>query len=372
MTRALIWKTIWSVLGLGFLVLFVHRAWHGPHSDAQAYYHAGVRALHGEPLYVASEAWPFKYLPAISFLFVPYGLLPYDFARVALMLTELSFCYAIYWRTARGVGNAAALALAFGMFRFHNVDLLNFQVNGVILGLLLLAWSRYRSKALGGGPAALAVAVQFKVLPILLLPGIWFSGRRRFLGMTLAWGGGAALLAALALGWHSYLEWYGLMKMTTPWPAPLDSTFQSIPAAIWWWSRAGFDPRFFDLAMKALFGAAIAASIFPFFRARAKLPMAQQAVAYSAILSLTVLFSPLAWKHHYVLFFPAYLVLVSRRLWREYWIVVFLMSILPSILKKLDDYYGRDWGNNSFLCAIGGLVCWGILMDLLYRRSPGP
>ena len=76
-------------LSVIFLALFAHRVWFNDGGDFQVYYLAGKRALEGAQLYFSNEVSPYKYLPWISYLFIPFA--PMSLSVAKFVFLALSF-----------------------------------------------------------------------------------------------------------------------------------------------------------------------------------------------------------------------------------------------------------------------------------------
>lgn len=364
--RQNLWRLFWIGLSLFFLVFCLARAWNGELTDANAYYHAGIRALHGENLYIADEGWPFKYLPPVAYLFVPFALLSFQWARVGIMLVTFGIHGWIYAQAMSQLGNLGALLLLLSCLRFHNVDILNLQINSWVLACFFLYW-KWKNKKPNVASSSLALAVCFKVLPIFLVSVPLVQKNWKMVGRVLVFLGVICSLPILfsSRGINSFYEWYYLLKITTPWPAPTDPSLQSIPAAIWYHFRDWLNETGFTLGIRAVLLGMLAFTVYPVFVQK---KFKREFDVYAALLALTVLFSPLAWKHHYILFLPSYWVLIDQKKWIQLGTVVFLMSIASTLFKAFERFYLQDWGNTSFITVIGGLLCWYFLVKN-YRKA---
>src|SRR5260370_24995656 len=91
----------WLVPGV-LAVLAIHAVWFKAGADFQVFHQAGVRLLHGEPLYRLDEDLLFLYLPGVAQWMTPLRRLPQRLAPALLV-----FCSArALWRF---FSNAAAV-----------------------------------------------------------------------------------------------------------------------------------------------------------------------------------------------------------------------------------------------------------------------
>jgi hypothetical protein len=223
----------------------------------------------------------------------------------------------LLYRAGRSGAEDDAPALALGLALFlllpFRDTLAQGQVNGLALAAVTLAlWLEGRGRPLAAG-VALAPAVLLKVTPAVFALR-WLARRR---GPALA-GLGAGVLA-LTLGslvaggsasWASYLRFLRALAAGAPPPGlpPVDALFNI--------SLAGFFARLLPPALAvpaAALALLVSAALVLRAIARADTPEAEHA-ALLALLALTVMAPPLAYRHHVVLLFPgALLFLMDAR-----------------------------------------------------------
>lgn len=347
------WIITWAFILVITFFLFFHRVWNIPWLDFLAYYQAGQRALSGENLYVL-ESTPFKYFPFISYLFVPFGLLPYTVSKVIFFLLNYSLAVLIYRKIILRYGHWVAFVLFLSFVRFHNHDFLNLQVNHILLFLFLVFLEQFKVRQ---ACSALCFSVLgfFKVMPFVIGLPLLLQKKWKFLLLTFLCVVVFLLLPVLTFqdGVGIYAQWVELMKKTTPFPAPPGGILQSVQGAYWYY----FGPRIaVESSYLILMGIQVGligllgVSFFKFKKMHLKHPE----ILYIAALSLSVVISPLAWKHGFLLLFPAVLLLLERGLRRPVIIQFLMLTVLPTLL----SFYSKDWADRSYLTMLGGLFLY--------------
>jgi hypothetical protein len=359
------WKTLWIILAALTFALFLQRAWVIPGTDAEAYYHAGIRAWHalthaGDSALYRPEHTPFKYLPAVAYLFIPIGFLSFQWAKVALFLISWTIGFFLYRGAIARFGHVPALLAFIAFIRFHNHDFLNLQINHWILLCFCVFLLTRRTRPWLSASAFSWMAL-FKVTPLILLaPLVAFRSWKELarIGVILA-----VLLVFPALlapeGFGIYRDWYLHVKATTPWPAPGFPTAQSVQGGLWFWLRGIVDPRVF-LGVVSLLECAL---LLPIFLGSWGASEESEPVALVAASVLAVIFSPLAWKHLYLLLWPAFLVTYLRGRKRSAIAALLLMGVLPGIVA----IFSKHWADRSYITVIGALVLDISLTILLWK-----
>ncbi len=197
----------------GLAVLWYQLNYH-PLADVEAYYAAATRLNEGEPLYPANQDvnqnTAYFYPPLFAILFRPLALLPFP---VAAVIWE-AIVVAAFVLTLHRLGlRRRATWIAVGLL-------------GVPIGFVLgvaQAHSLVTFLVTIGSPAAVALAGQLKIFPILA--GIWWVGRRDWRGVALLAGwSGALVLFQLVLEPQATMDfaasiglgWVGEVKNLSP------------------------------------------------------------------------------------------------------------------------------------------------------------
>ncbi len=149
-----------------------------PLADVHAYYDAGARLNAGRPLYDqpvgTDEASFYRYPPLLAIAFRPLALLPFE---TAALIWEALLIVAFVWTVWRAGVRRPATWIALGILAMPTVWSLVVGQAQVLVTALLMA----------GTPAAIALATNLKVLPILV--AVYWLGRRdwRAMGELVGW-----------------------------------------------------------------------------------------------------------------------------------------------------------------------------------------
>lgn len=210
-----------GVIAVTLLVAFtahaVKKAIRGDVSDFLAYYTAAQALCQHTDPYIFAEK-PYIYPPLFATICMPLAALPISLAAICYVpVMALAIVTAfilgvremmVRFRLApQGQLFAICSLIAFFIMEDRaKSDLQMFQVNSLLLCLMILAlrWLD-RRPALAG--AALGLAMNLKVFPIIFLPYLLFRRRWKsawaMLGSTVLFG----LLPALVIGWKTNLQY---------------------------------------------------------------------------------------------------------------------------------------------------------------------
>lgn len=327
-------RVFFFVVATACFFVFGSRAWLATRSDVWAYVDAGSRVLIGISPYKIDPT-PFKYSPPVAYLFIPFCFFSLKVAEIAFFLTSYVVGIIPYLKARKLIGIIPTYALFLVLWRFHNYDFMNLQINHWILGFLLLAWSTRKSSpwisAFSWG-----IAAHFKLSPLMLMivPFMYRDWKMLF-RISMAF-------VAIGLipqflhpeGLTLYPKWFALMHATTPWPASLDPILQSIPTFLWIRLHDVIAPEKFQLLNLGLLGAFC---LYVAWKTHVnKNTETGEASSYAALLVATALFSPLAWKHAYLLCFPAYFLLLKTQRYKVFTACFVMMTIIPSLLRAIN------------------------------------
>ncbi len=336
------------LLGFALFILFAHRSWYIPETDFVAYYQAGERAIHGVGLYL-DEATPFKYLPVTSYFFIPFSLGTFFFGKQLFFLVSFFLGLWVYREVYRRIGALGTVAVLACMLRFHNYDFLNSQINHVLLALFMV-FLKYRASRPWIAAFCFSTLASFKVLPLLLIipiivGGNWREGLRIFTTLT------ALLLLPVftfASGIFIYSEWYELLKRTTEWPAPTGAILQSISGGVWYWFGEFLgNSKFLWLMSLIQLGFLLLLGWLSWAR-RFK----NQETLLVGALAGTIVLSPLAWKHNYLLSLPVFVLLWEMKRYVPFWTGFALMTGVSLLVGPISKY----WVDRSYTTVIGLLI----------------
>lgn len=207
----------------------------------------------------------------------------------------------------------------------------------------------------------LAMGILFKVLPAVALPGLFLASKKKyFLSATISL---VLMLITPAVVWglsgygfqnglELYGKWLGLLKKTTPYPASMDVIFQSVQAGLWrFWDHSS--PALFQQCILGIFAILVSLSL-----ARASVKKLPLGPAFAALLVLSVIFSPLAWKHGYILLFPAIVYILAAKRYFTYGMLLFLAVIFPV---SLNHIWAKS-GDATYTLVFSALVAWAFLV----------
>jgi hypothetical protein len=290
------WLRFWQVLTLILFGWFLGRAIDSHRDDFLAYYAAGTRALHGLTPYVREET-PYRYLPATAFFFIPFALFPVAVSRLVFFALNFGAAALLYSAIRKRLGDLATFLILALFFKFHNHDFANSQINPIML-LLFFYWWENREKNLARASLAFSIFGSFKVVQFALGLPLLIRGKWR----EITWIGGWTLALNLvpitlyARGFHVFDDWYAEAKLIDD-PVMLPN-IQSIQSALWWILEGHVSVQAFAIGIR-IFQAALLLFV-AFFAPRRN----REAWMVASTLAITVMISPLAWKHGYLLFIP--------------------------------------------------------------------
>ncbi|HYQ65555.1 glycosyltransferase 87 family protein [Actinophytocola sp.] len=329
--------------------------------DSAVYRSGAVALLTGEPLYdhmslSAEPPWarlPFTYPPTGALLFIPLALFATQISwgvlgALSVLALALVVRVAIQnvpsrptWMTPART-TVAVTVLALGLEPVWRTLLLG-QINIILMALvvvdvLLLKRSRY----LGG--VLVGVAAVVKLTPLIFVPHLWLTGRRKDAVTAVATFGLLQLLI-FAIIPHDFTRFWSVAVTN---PERTGPTF--------WAGNQSLDGlmlRLTDLAPWAL-GAAIAIgavlAVPAVLLVRRYHRAGQPLTALLVTAFFGILLSPVSWSHHYVWVVP---------------LVVLLLSRLPD---RLPD----GWDRVRALSGIGAVVLVFASCVLLIMRTSDP
>ncbi len=204
---------LWAIV---LLVIFVRAAW-TPHRNTvlETYEKAGGNWLAAHDIYKTRRG--FVYSPLIAALFAPFSLMPDLLSNVLWRLLNFAtYIGALWWwlklslhrnipRASYDILFLLLLPLSLGNFN-------NGQANPIITGLLMLAIIGARTERWNLAAFCIAVAVYFKIYPIVagLLLALVFPRQFswRMVVFLVALGVLSFLLQKPSYVWHQYELWF--------------------------------------------------------------------------------------------------------------------------------------------------------------------
>ncbi|MBC7387470.1 MAG: DUF2029 domain-containing protein [Cryobacterium sp.] len=361
---------LFSLLGVGLLILFTIRAWNAGHNDFIAYFNAGVRAAHGESPYALEET-PYRYLPLTAFFFSPLALFPLRVARVVFLAANFIAVLLIYREIGKRVGALALGLLLILFFRFHNHDFQNAQVNPILL-ILFFAWWKYRRSHLPAAAFAFSLFASFKLVPFAFGLPLLLLGKKKELAWMAFWTLTLNLLPVLFYdhGFLIFRDWYDQAKLIA-YPAVMLSNIQSLQSALWWGIEGHLDAHLFATLTHVLQLVLLLAVVACAPRKDGTEHGLQRREDWviASTLAVTVLIAPMAWKHNYLQFLPlAYLWFredpgfVRSGTRKLYATALLGMVLIPSLVSN----WNRGFSDRMYLMVWTGLVV--IFMGLANAR----
>jgi alpha-1,2-mannosyltransferase len=279
--------------------------------DALVYRAAGAAVWHGEPLYPAlfgPAHLPFTYPPFAGLLFAPVSVVPFRLWQIALAALSISALLVASFASlrlagCRAVGGAFALA-AIAMW-LEPVDLtLHFgQLNLILLAAVLGDLAAMTGRARG---VALGVAAGIKLTPLILVPYLWFTGRRRTAGVAAAAFAGTVALGVLVIPDDAVRYW--THWFWRPGDGPDRLVNQSLEGFILRLDgRASGDAATWLLIAIAVAAIGLTAAVVAATRGH-------ELLGICVCAATGLLISPISWTHHWVWVVPALALTADRRL----------------------------------------------------------
>ncbi|HEU5004354.1 MAG TPA: glycosyltransferase 87 family protein [Actinomycetota bacterium] len=295
--------TAW-VLAAGVAVFDTAHYLHPPTSarlgDLHVYLVAVHALLHGHSLYGAHPGLRsgFTYPPFAALLLIPLALVPEAAAQVTWTLLTLAATGALSYLVARALprrlGPAAAVWPALTALLLASKPLQSnlafgqvsvFLALGVVADLLARRGRRYQG-ALTGLCAAL------KLTPLVFVPYLWLTGRRRAAGVALGTFGAATALAGLGAPGNSRSFWGGEVFHVTRGLPLAEGGNQSIYGVL---LRAGAHGAALGALWAVLSGGALVLGL---WRARRACEAGQPVLGLAITGCAGILASPISWTHH--------------------------------------------------------------------------
>ena len=186
----MIWLQRVGLTVLAILLVLLAREAATRSIDFPVYHRAARQVIAGHYEFYPVEAYGgtpgpsqgFRYLPAIAFLFVPFGWPPLEVAALAFFALKLAALWYVGATIARHAGLSEGrwqvLLVAFLVVGGYIVEELRFgNVHFLVVALMVFAYDRAWAGSVLVPAAALAVAIAIKLTPVALLA--YFAFRRR-------------------------------------------------------------------------------------------------------------------------------------------------------------------------------------------------
>ncbi len=330
-----------------------------------------------------SKTYPYLYPPPSLFVFYPLSLLTFAQAKVLVftinvsLVALLAFLMPLKLCRLDPRRHLGLICLCMGMFVLfgpvaQTVD--HGQINLWVLSFLVLFWIQSRSGHSLSAALFLTLAVVLKTYPAMLLPMLWFSGRRREAVFCMSFLAVLILLSWLTLPQGLWDEWLFKIAPSGSYTKAPEGLFA--PSTIGNQSINGFFSRLYTVgewatpieinpargAMLATLSAAalVILSIFAAFITR----QTPNSLDRAMIVTLPCIFliAPFSWFHHLVYMLPTLLMLLCAR-WRGSTLgsLFFLGSTL---LLTLTMAFGRMFASElPAALSLWALALFSVLSD---------
>jgi hypothetical protein len=350
----------YTCLALLYINVMRERTYYG---DFDNYFHAALNLREGTTL-------PARYLypPLWASVLAPLSVFgeewTFAFAWVLNLLSTFAFFLLLPPVLERyGLSRALALlvTLLFGVVNVPILRTLGYaQINMHVVAALLFALYCYPLRWFWSA-AALALAVQLKISPLVLVPAFVLMRDGRWLASFALSLGVLALLPALAYGWQPYLDVLNNLQNISQanGVAFRDASIDSFVRATGLALQRDLEPLIWP-AKIALAAACLALAFVHVRRGtfvRAGAPAATLYNAAPALLILMVTVSPLVWEHHPVFLALSYIA-IATVLEPQDW-ALFAVAYSLEFLMPTFDFYPWSYGR---------LVSPLILLALAWRR----
>lgn len=314
------------------------------------------------------NVYPYLYPPLLAGIWRIFTLLPPLTAHRLFLILNALFLGLVFWLMARLVKSDRhphALCLLFLLLQAINgaaiTTLRAGQINIVLMALMLatLYWHLGGKDALSA--LALTLAILIKVVPAILLLYflIFYPGRWRYLGWMVLWTValvGVSMVLAPPVTWLHFFETLRLGP-------PLGSQF-----SIWGWLKIHSESSNFLQQNKAWLFVSFAAGLLALALLSIRNTRSQERplYAFSQLMMLSLLLSPLTWHHHYLFYLlPGYYLIASH--WSEQHRIMSLIFALLFLLVVL-----RLPGDYHMARPIGTLLTVLFAARLIPQKTPLP
>lgn len=377
--RAAFWVASLILIALvGFYVVQDHALY----DYFKGYYHGGRKIVRNLDVLYDEACYGFTNFPLFAYLFVPLANLPKELSgRVFYLIGYLFLLPLAYWLVVASKVKGWKIFLVLALLALNGP--LDYSVwlgntTQIVMLFVLLAffsldrgWNWLSGILLGAGGLI--------KLPLVLPSGYFFiRGKWKVVGGGLLVAGAALLLSLTLIPFQINLTWLErcvLMMADNPTAAYNNQSLSGFLARIFMPGNYGWDPLTPTpayIAASNIGGALLALPALYILIAGRKDERTtfHHAVEFSIILVFSLLVSPIAWTHYFVLLLiPAAMILGNpeRLPYRNgMWILLALSLILLSIPKDLSLAL-FEWSESALTLSpqfIGGLLFYGLLITV--------
>jgi alpha-1,2-mannosyltransferase len=269
--------------------------------DAAVYRDAGAAALHGDPVYASGFGkadLPFTYPPFAALLFAAISVLPFGVWQISLLgagLVSVVLAVGGSLRLGGRLAPGALLGLSAVALWLEPVAMTTFfgQLNLVLLAVVVVDLAQPDSARWKGVGIGLAAGV--KLTPLVFVPYLWLSGRRRAAIVAMSAFVGTIVLGFGVLPADSASYWSGRFLRAGDWPNRLVN--QSLNGAV----RRLAPPSGSSLLWASC---CLAVAALGLVVAVAASRVGQELLGVTVIAVTGLLISPVSWTHHWVWVVP--------------------------------------------------------------------
>ncbi len=353
---------------------------HALYDYFKGYYHGGRKIVRNLDVLYDEACYGFTNFPLFAYLFVPLANLPKELSgRVFYLIGYFFLLPLAYWLVVASKVKGWKIFLVLALLALNGP--LDYSVwlgntTQIVMLFVLLAffsldrgWDWLSGILLGAGGLI--------KLPLVLPSGYFFiRGKWKVVGGGLLVAGAALLLSLTLIPFQinsTWLERCVLMMADNPTAAYNNQSLSGFLARIFMPGNYGWDPLTPTpayIAAANIGGALLALpALYILIAGRKDERMTfHRAVEFSIILVFSLLVSPIAWTHYFVLLLiPAAMILGNpeRLPYRNgMWILLALSLILLSIPKDLSLAL-FEWSESALMLSpqfIGGLLFYGLLL----------
>lgn len=328
-----------------------------------------------------SKTYPYLYPPPSLFVFYPLSLVTFAQAKILVftvnvsLVAMLAFLMPLKLCRLEPRRHLGLICLCMGVFVLfgpvaQTVD--HGQINLWVLSFLVLFWIRSRSGHSLSAAFFLTLAVVLKTYPAMLLPMLWFSGRRRDALLCVSFLLVLGLLSWLALPQGLWEDWLfriapsgaytkapeGLFAPSTIGNQSINGFFSRLYTVGEWAKPIEINPERGAMLATLSAGVLITLSIFAAFLTRRTPNSLDRAMIVT--LPCMFLIAPFSWFHHLVYMLPTLLMLLCAS-WRGSTLgSLFFLGL--TLLLTLTMAFGRMLDSElGAACALWTLAVFSVL-----------
>ena len=280
-------------------------------TDAIVYRDAGAAVWHGHQLYPVLFGpfhLPFTYPPFPALVFAPFSGLPFGAWQMGLAVVSLGCLLIAAHAAVRAAGGTSStgayVVAAVGLWLEPVIMTLHFgQLNLLLLALVLVDLSCHQGRWRGVG---VGLAAGIKLTPLIFIPYLWFTGRRRAAAVAVGTFLATFLIGLSVLPHDAARYWW--RQVVEPGDGPQRLVNQSLRGALLRVAHRESGDIVLWLSLAIAVGiVGLTAAV---LATRRGLPLL--GICLCATTGLLV--SPVSWSHHWVYVVPVLALVFDQRL----------------------------------------------------------